>query len=141
MEFESAPTRWKVAGVLSPLVATVLRIGRDTRQVRLHETTVRHIVERRGPEATFVLDYLAATIQQPTLVAHDPLEPRRLNLIRFDVEPERHLLVALKHETVVTDAASIEYLWVATALPLGNRSLTRLSKRIILKEVNGLADR
>jgi hypothetical protein len=141
MDLEASLARWRIAGVLPPIVAAALRIRPAACLVRLHDSAIRHIAERRGPDATFVLDYLTETIQQPTLVGQDPVDARRLHLIRLHVEHDRHMLVALKREPVALGSSSSEHLWVATAFPLGNRSLTRLTNRIILLPVDSLADR
>jgi hypothetical protein len=133
----------QVVGSVHDRVLLLLQIATTARSVWLHPDVVHHIEQQReyGPgDAEFVLSSMARTILRPQLVGRESRDPRRANLVHFVSAESRHLCVALKFVAAAEARSAQDEIWVSTAFPMGNTSLTRLRKRSTLMDVDWEAD-
>lgn len=115
----------KRIGSLEPSAARVLGLAPGFREVWIHDDVVRHIIDRRESDASFVLNHLGLVISRPDFAGTEQ-DGRRFLLARVGAG-ERTLCVAVK---LVTNAdAPSGVLWVSSAFPLAARSLHRMLRR------------
>jgi hypothetical protein len=112
-------------GSLEPKAARFLGVAPAFRAVWIHDDVVRHIIERRGPDAPFVLVNLCLVFSHPDFAGIEQ-DSRRFLLARIGAA-ERALCVAVKLVTTAGGASGV--LWVSSAFPLAGRSLHRMLRR------------
>lgn len=129
----------QVVGAIGVRVMGLLGIATSAQSVWLHPDVVRHIEAQRqssSGDAEFVLQHLAAAILRPHLVGVHAGDPRRMRVVHLVEAEGRYLLVALKIVRAADSGSQADEIWVSSAFPLGETSLTRLRKKHTLLEVD-----
>ncbi len=120
----------QVVGAIDEAILSECGLVTSARSVWLHQSTVRHIQDRRmAPrDVEFALQYMPAAILRPHFFGVDLREARgnRFHLVHLVRDFEgRPLYVALKLVSAVDASSETDELWVSTAYPIARNFLTQ----------------
>lgn len=132
----------QVIGALDDRVVAILGLTTQARSVWLHPDAVTHIESQRAAPADveFVLQHIAAAVLRPDWVGVEGRDSRRVRLVHLVRVEGRYLHVALKVVSAADAGSDRDEIWVSSAFPLGERSLTRLQRRDTLFVVSWEAE-
>lgn len=121
----------QVVGALNEEWLRRVGIHTDARSVWLHPDKVAHMQERRGrTHSEFCLEHLPSVIIRPDLIGLEEADARRICLVSLIADHRQHLFVSVKLVRASEAGTLVDELWFSTAYMVGQKSLTRLRKRI-----------